>query len=452
LKTVNSFDIFDTLITRWYKDPDSIFDQMEKILKIPGFKKIRKQSQHKLGGQPTLDKIYINVQKTLELNDIITNVIKNLEIKLEYDMSAPIMENIRKVQEDDILISDMYLPHETIVSMLAKNGIKKYDKLYLTANGKRQGTIWNSVHEKIDVHTGDHVISDFRSPRENNIKAHHYTKHHFTEFEQKIDQINTSVSRLCRLCRLQNPYSTSTIEGSIWDETCRLTIPFNVFATYNLNEYIEHNNYTRILFGNRDCYYMKKIYESVFRNTGADLVEYHTSRRMYYYPTTEYLEYCKNILPGSLVVDVFGTSRSYHYFINKHNFDDVHALYIVRASFFNDFKITHADNFFHSGGNAFNNTLEFINYAPFGTLKSYKNGPIYSELEYSYVHASVIEAAVTAAADLIKSGFELNVVEPNIQLKSFLNLFNMKDCKFLKYMNHVNRHDGLTLPGIDNED
>ena len=126
MKPVNSFDIFDTLITRWYKEPDSIFDRMEDILKIPRFKKIRKESQHKLRGEPVFDKIYDNVQETLGLNDTMTDVIKNLEIRLEYEMSAPIMENIRKVQEGDILISDMYLPRGTIVSMLIKNGIKKY--------------------------------------------------------------------------------------------------------------------------------------------------------------------------------------------------------------------------------------------------------------------------------------------------------------------------------------
>ena len=44
------------------------------------------------------------------------NIIKNYEIFLENDLSIPIYEYLNKINKDDLLISDMYLPHDIIYS------------------------------------------------------------------------------------------------------------------------------------------------------------------------------------------------------------------------------------------------------------------------------------------------------------------------------------------------
>lgn len=59
---MKSYDVFDTLISRWYFEPNSIFKIMEKELQINNFCKIRKEAEFSCK-EPSIDLIYEKIQK-----------------------------------------------------------------------------------------------------------------------------------------------------------------------------------------------------------------------------------------------------------------------------------------------------------------------------------------------------------------------------------------------------
>lgn len=108
------------------------------------------------------------------------------EISLEKEHIFPIWNMINKVKENDIIVSDIYLPENVIKDILEKYNLK--NKLYLSYSGKYDGTIWNSIKEdgyNINTHYGDNIHSDINIPRKYGINTVHITESFFTEIEKK---------------------------------------------------------------------------------------------------------------------------------------------------------------------------------------------------------------------------------------------------------------------------
>jgi len=197
-----SFDVFDTLITRYTATPGGIFAIMQKRLHdeeysdIPeyvkenfcllreGIEKIARKTYAVDGMEDvTLEQIYeISVLESLVTKEQAIRL-ADLEIHTEISHVCGIPENIARVKallskgEKVILISDMYQSREVIRKMLVKaDAIFEKLPLYVSSDnekkGKWTGNLFPLIQEKENVsydewiHIGDNKNSDVTKPRQ----------------------------------------------------------------------------------------------------------------------------------------------------------------------------------------------------------------------------------------------------------------------------------------------
>ncbi len=194
---VVSFDVFDTLIRRTVGNPQNIFIDMEErmlsedsrfkgnfaYIRQAVEKKVRKKSKKQ---EIKLDEIYDEMR--IFLNKDVDDV-KKLEIVTEYQNCIPnekVIELYNMLVEKGmriILLSDMYLSKELIVSMLNKCGVEGYQHCFVSSDiglTKREGDLFDYALKKTGykpneiIHIGDNPISDFFSPKRMGIRAFLY--------------------------------------------------------------------------------------------------------------------------------------------------------------------------------------------------------------------------------------------------------------------------------------
>lgn len=183
---VVSFDIFDTLIVRPFWEPSDLFyllqsDKCSKEIaqkRINAEKKARKKNVS-VKDEITLNEIYAELDENIGL-------LKNKEIELEIELCKP-RRSIKCIYEQAvdqgkiiICISDMYLPHDVIRTMLNKCGYDKVDRVFLSSEylkTKAQGSLYDVVLKELKVeankviHFGDNYLADIISAENKGIKT-----------------------------------------------------------------------------------------------------------------------------------------------------------------------------------------------------------------------------------------------------------------------------------------
>lgn len=433
---MKSYDVFDTLISRWYFEPNSIFKIMEKELQINNFCKIRKEAEFSCK-EPSIDLIYEKIQKYLKLDKEEIEKIKKMEIELEHKMSFPILENMKKVQDGDILISDMYLGSKEILSILKKNGLDKDVKLYVSNDGKKNGTIWNKIDEKerIEVHLGDNFLSDVESAKRNGIKAQHSIIHMFSETEKSIYEKNHGIALLSRMCRLLNPYEQFTRNHILWNEASNYTLPIAITISNLIYDIVQEKQFENILFSTRDCVHLQKIFCALYPQFDKKSIEFHSSRKMFYNPTPEYKRYCQRNFKNSLVVDLQGTGESFKSFLNTNKYQDTYLLMVIDAGELFEKKIS----IFNAKEDKMSCNIEKINYDKKGTLVDFGELPIRSEIEYDVDIVEPYFEVINRACNVIREGFSIE----NKESKSILSMLLLeldKKIQISKFIKHVDNY------------
>lgn len=210
-----SFDLFDTLIARPVEVPADAYQFLEReALKISqgvteDFARVRLNAEvetraHSNKGEITLDEIYTQVADHYQIDASIISAIKARELELEIALVEKRelghrLWNVAKGSNRPItIISDMYLPYETIEAMVKKTGYTGYEKLYVSSDygvRKKEGGLYDIViaEQKLKpskhLHVGDNKAADvdqsqargmlaFRIPRAiDRMRANpHYTK------------------------------------------------------------------------------------------------------------------------------------------------------------------------------------------------------------------------------------------------------------------------------------
>jgi len=96
MKNVNSFDVFDTLITRKNQNPTDIFDIVEKEFPYKNFKSIRILAQN--NSNHTIENIYYMFQLLTRDSNETINKLRDFELKIEMENSIPIVSNIETLK------------------------------------------------------------------------------------------------------------------------------------------------------------------------------------------------------------------------------------------------------------------------------------------------------------------------------------------------------------------
>jgi hypothetical protein len=230
------------------------------------------------------------------------------DVRDETDNVFPIMENVARVQPEDILVSDFY--DADLLRRLIPEITGLQNRLFITPDGKRTGQIWRSLrHLGLLEHTGDDWICDVSSPQRYGIAARHCHLAQFTAAEEEINSFGLSgLARSMREARLiQRP-----LEHHPFDTVqTQVNFPLLFVAAIILHRLNPMRDTGRLLMSSRDCFLWLRAQELVRDLHGAnyELVYFLTSRIARAFPSVEYLRYVNKNLPAA-VVDIGGTGWS----------------------------------------------------------------------------------------------------------------------------------------------
>lgn len=193
-----SFDIFDTLVLRNVEKPTDVFNWIDR--ENAGFfeARVRSEKTARLNAtheDVTLDEIYLNMEKILGHEE--AQRLRVLELSTELQMCVPNHEMLQHYNallsegRTVLLISDMYLPSDFIVTMLERCGIHGYRGLYIsgeTGLSMRSGHLFEAVMRENGIkpdqltHIGDHPVSDYQIPKKLGINAILYKRARYPQF------------------------------------------------------------------------------------------------------------------------------------------------------------------------------------------------------------------------------------------------------------------------------
>ncbi len=184
---VISFDLFDTLLFRKVSEPETVFDIVGHRFGIPGFRKLRVQTQNEAGrklylehGYPhaNMDEIYEAFKSTCDI-DVNWDDVKAYEIEVESDALVAnkemldIFNEIKHLEKRIVITTDMYLMADTLDRLLRKNGFEGYSRIYCSADERKakfNKELFAELAEKEGVkygdilHIGDSLSADVEIP------------------------------------------------------------------------------------------------------------------------------------------------------------------------------------------------------------------------------------------------------------------------------------------------
>jgi predicted HAD superfamily hydrolase len=197
---ISSFDVFDTVLTRCFAEPQDLFEALGDSLFQQGFiscsgtqfqmyrleaeKKSRRLFQCQ---EVTLKDIYSKLQNFFAWSDEQVILAMRLEIELEKNslravpsMSA-LIHKARSHSRSIWFLSDMYLPSSVISDVLRREGIlQEEDRLVVSAESgvsKHEGSMYAQLIQELEKteydweHIGDNRHADYDMPRKFGIKS-----------------------------------------------------------------------------------------------------------------------------------------------------------------------------------------------------------------------------------------------------------------------------------------
>ncbi|MGG6430872.1 hypothetical protein ACQ5TV_12990 [Acetobacter ghanensis] len=379
---VNTYDVFDTLIARRCIFPKYIFHIVERKSNLIGFSKIREDAENyflKNKHNYNIDDIYVKIKDYMKIDDGIIQNLKSMELQEEFDNCIPIKENIDKVLDGDIIISDMYLPKDFISLLLHKSGLNKKVTLIVSNYGKHHALIWPKIISSflISKHLGDNEHADGVSPNKYGIN-YEITKISNVNFFEKIliDMKLEKLAMLIREVRLGVGNEENIIKG-IKKYQATYNFPIIFFSCFYLYHLSKKLNKKRIIFSSRDCYLWFNLFNSLFGDE-FDCVYYYTSRYAKVSCENDYIKYSNKIITqDSILVDLCGSGYSTERLSHKIKTNKIDCFFIQKMKKDRQYMLNkNSDKLnYHSIINEneegfLNHKLEIANFAPHPMLKN----------------------------------------------------------------------------------
>jgi hypothetical protein len=257
-RLVRSWDVFDTLIARRCVHPFAIFEMMGTVLG-PGFaaSRIRAELAARASkDEISLDDIYDELQNEKGWTAVERQQALELEISTEFANVIPVMRNLVRVRDGDILVSDMYLPHDVILGLLRSAGLDRSVTLYVSTRGKADGSIWKPLKARYFIlkHTGDHPGADFLRPLLHWVPAGLTDASAETPWERLLRANGApELSRYVREMRLRT-LSTSAASRALQAAQIEANFPLLLLASAALVAWCRDRGISRALMASRDEY------------------------------------------------------------------------------------------------------------------------------------------------------------------------------------------------------
>lgn len=224
----------------------------------------------------------------------------------------PILENIAKVKQGDLIISDFYDASKALY--ILRNICKLDNELICTEDGKATGKVWESMVKPIH-HLGDNEQIDVITPRRYGIETTLSSLWELTQDEKMLGHTGL----IMRQARLTSWHENGEYRGLQLHQIER-NFPFLLKVATILNNKMKEG-YNRLLLCSRDCYLLHQLMMRLFPTCNYAMEYFYNNRLMRYNPSEEYLKYAKPLIPDekTLIVDMCGSGWSLKTFCDAHS-------------------------------------------------------------------------------------------------------------------------------------
>jgi hypothetical protein len=412
-----------------------------------GFRTVRVQAENAARSAQkefSLDDIYNNVQSELGWTEEERQRALDLEIRIEFENVIPITQNLSRVRDGDIVVSDMYLSPEIIMRLLRSAGLDKNVTLFVSSNGKADGSMWRHLKKSFYVlkHTGDNLRSDFLRPLWHGIPANITDASEETAWERMLRCNGApATSAYVREMRLRTSHSNNALR-TVQKAQIEANFPLLLLASAALVQWCKEHGVSRALMCSRDCVLWAQLAEKVVRQARSNLViEYFlTSRVAALKPSDNYLSYAsKRIKPDSVVVDLSMTGVSLAGLADRLGIQEVRAFVISWHQ--GDSKSLYGEKF-HSNAKVniegitaevIDDDLEAVNQAPYPSVHDVQETESGLNVTYAFENRSrtVLEAVQVqnAVFDELMRSIPESVIAEALELASSTRLvFLVREC------------------------
>lgn len=285
-----SFDIFDTLLKRDVRKPTDVFSIVGIICNEPDFKLNRinaeKVARSKAESKEvTLDDIYRYYDG--ERRDIL----EKREIEYEYLLSTvnkDIVEIYDYVVKNKkvVLVSDMYLSKKVIESLLKKNKITGYQRIFISnevAKTKIEGSLYDYVCKELGIgtenilHIGNAFKADYFVPKMRGIKS--------IKVGTNVNRMHRTFNNILSADSFKVECMNAFINNHTDGEDTYYKFGYEVFGPllYGFIDWLftelRNNQFDQVFFLSRDGYIMKKLYCELEYDKVIPALYFEVSRR-----------------------------------------------------------------------------------------------------------------------------------------------------------------------------
>jgi predicted HAD superfamily hydrolase len=290
---IQSFDIFDTLLTRTVAVPRDLFLRWGETLRRSGLEGpdsirladlralaesgARQRASH---GEVTLADIYAELARMLRWDAQQIGRAQEMELQLEAEAIRRVPQARQWVQEargqsDRILfLSDMYLPSEFLKELLQREGLFQTGDLIRVSgesgHNKSSGAMFRELRRELPPiaawsHMGDNAVADVEAPRREGISPRHFRGTTLNRYEARARGSGpvapvwrSELAAAMRLGRLAGP-SDEDQAGVIWSVAADVVGPLLFGFVRWCLETAATRNVRRLYFVARDGQILSRI-------------------------------------------------------------------------------------------------------------------------------------------------------------------------------------------------
>lgn len=297
-----SFDIFDTLVRRDVANPHDVFSIAAFLYtkhtgkSLDGFRRERvlaeKEARNEsLSEEITLEQIYVKLAEKLGIDKQTAHELEKCEIEAELKVCHPNLQVVHAFNEliaqgkTVVIVSNMYLPLETIKEILRQCGIQNYHALFLSCDrhrSKKTGNLFKVALSEIGaaasqvIHIGDSWKADYLPAKRLGIKTVHIHKNHLAKSviaNGNADRFADSVVRGMSSSRLsgdENPYYAFGYRafGILLYGFCRW-----------LKADLKAKRIGKVFFFSRDGHVIKRAFDVMNEDNAIESHYFYASRR-----------------------------------------------------------------------------------------------------------------------------------------------------------------------------
>lgn len=358
---IRSFDVWDTLITRWHPDPKVVFDLVGERAGIANYRELRVAAEREARRrQPayTLDTIYDTLVDLGSINIAQRDALLQLELAMEAECVRPIQANLDQLQAGDVLISDMYLSAAQMRQLVRPFADLDRHPFLVSASGKQRGQVWRALKQAgIQArHLGDNYMADYVRAAKRDHHAALVRESSYSALECRFaDAGLVALANLMRLQRLElgaaelRQGQPASEQAGLLTVQRRFNLPLLYLTALELLQRAQGPEPpTHLLFCARDCSYLHGFYQAMARATqtqslgtgsqsGSQTLPHDhyflTSRKAKARASGGYRAYCRSLLgdhsnPRPLLIDLQGSGRSSAVFFREQLELEVQQLFV----------------------------------------------------------------------------------------------------------------------------